>query len=178
MATLWSPDTLTLGIVPQMRRRPWPMTCEASSALTQPQPGRGKMTAAKNAAELDHQEATSCMWSQDTWGPVLVWSLVPRLIVASAVATNFYWSWQPEPVSHPSLSFPVYRCTPGVQMVPPGTRHQHCTSSCIFGNIHVFWNVLLSKQPSWLVMTLNSAIMQFRKVSVFYNSYFITIVMS
>ena len=141
MASLWSPDTLALCPNWGDGHDQWlVMPLTQSAVYTQPAIVTWQQN---NAAELDHQEATS--------GGHKIHEARTGVIPGSqadcgnAVATNFYWSWQPEPVRHPR-SFPVYTCTPGVQMVPPGTSHQHCTSSCIFGNIHVFWNVLLSKQ--------------------------------
>ena len=118
----------------------------------------------KNAADPDHQEATSGGYQM-----LEAWSRVPRPLVACS-GHNFYWSWQPEPVSHP-MSFPVYTCTPGVQMVPPGTRHQHCTSSCI--SLETFTCFEMCSCLKTVFMTVMTVMRQFVKFSVlqciFYN---------
>ena len=74
--------------------------------------------------------------------------------------------------SQSSQEFPcvqVYtRC---VQMVPPGTRHQHCTSSCI--SLETFTCFEMCSCLKTVFMTVMTVMMQFVKFSVlqfiFYN---------
>ena len=105
------------------------------------------------------------LWLSDTRGVILV----PRPLVACS-GHNFYWSWQPEPVSHPR-SFPVYRCTPGVYkwyLLAPGTNIAHHLAS--LETITCFEMCSCLKTVFMTVMTV---MMQFVKFSVlqfiFYN---------